>query len=963
MIYGMVKDYFQFLTGNKDSIVTTCWMNKTEGVVKGYSSVHGKVSELPGIWQEIGSAEPTLHTTLNATTLIGGRKTADIEHPRVFCVDMDREVSSDELEQIKEQYTPGLIVESSPSKYHLYWHCPAGVSLEQWRQIQVGLAFQFTGDYNISNVTSLIRVPGFKRLTKAGSPYIPHPVFLPDGVQYSEVNIMEWAGLTDLIEKGTAARKEMYAKAYSAAKNARNGNGVDRKIEAAEGRNVTLYIGVKEFVINYGADNDDDAIELAVFEAAEKINDSFMIPLDDKEVAATVKSAIQHGLEVRRKKAAHQEELLDMLKPTNTIVDSLGLLEVTKDDLATPMAMPEIIKIVDDILETPKDTGAFDIELTDAKLLDCNSAEVIDAPELLTTPEAKTAKSSKEVAIPDCVYSAAKKLCTLLLNSDMKRTAELVSASIEVKNTEYLAEHIVNHFTGVAGSLDTAVGCLAIEGPSVFVATKSVWGSTVNVGYPCGKEEIIAFVSRVVLDFCHAAMQVEAYSKLIKELPSDRLVNAMGLKVWAVMLLSPRRRRQAENIVVFQNGVLNLDSGAFTEDALAAIRHSNPIHAKLDVGTAVMFEQCQEREWSGTFDFDHLLQAACPVFRRFLNDWFPGDVGIWKVLINWFGYSMTTSFFRQKFLFFYGPTRAGKGSLCRVLAGLVGDNNFCSSDYNALDGAFKVAEMHNRLVVSVEESEAGFKDTERRLGYLKKLLGGERVMFERKYCNPFQDYMIGKFIFQTNEIPNYQDKGNSLRSRMIAVGFERSFENGISLGVDPAKMILGSFGATGYSGEADRVATLCALMWSEGTKDVHVFKPVNSRAIEVGYSEVIESLDIPGLAIGKYLVAAKDGQITSKALSELIKYMFKKSGKDTPAHLDRMINKGMQFNYPKAIASQHTFRATYKDSGKRGFIGVKFNRESILLGHPELEDSSLDMVAECPSLIQELGLIAKDSIL
>jgi len=280
------------------------------------------------------------------------------------------------------------------------------------------------------------------------------------------------------------------------------------------------------------------------------------------------------------------------------------------------------------------------------------------------------------------------------------------------------------------------------------------------------------------------------------------------------MLLEPVQPAQSPNIIVFQNGVLDLlemePSKAFKEDKEAAVKHSHAIWSYFDEevwqdGIAFNLHEMGEAEPGAHFLLlRNWVRVRCPVFGRFMEDWFPNDIPAVETVLRWFGYSMTTDTREQKFIFFYGPTRAGKGSLARLLCGIVGSNNYSTANYSAFEDKFQAMGMHDRLVVTMEEVEATVKEHERRLGMLKKYLGGERIVWEEKYVRAFEDAFIGKIVMQSNEALAYEDKGRSITARMIPMEFRESFYG--SGEEAPDRVIFNQ-------GEGGAIATIAALCW------------------------------------------------------------------------------------------------------------------------------------------------------
>lgn len=60
---------------------------------------------------------------------------------------------------------PHVVVESSPEKYHVYWFV-SDLSLDEFTEIQKAIAKRFGTDPKVSDLSRVLRVPGFYHLKK-----------------------------------------------------------------------------------------------------------------------------------------------------------------------------------------------------------------------------------------------------------------------------------------------------------------------------------------------------------------------------------------------------------------------------------------------------------------------------------------------------------------------------------------------------------------------------------------------------------------------------------------------------------------------------------------------------------------------------------------------------------------------------------------------------------------------------
>lgn len=81
---------------------------------------------------------------------------ANVIRVRALWVDLD----GSPLAPVMEAYTPDIVVESSPSRWHGYWltnDCP----LDDFSPRQKQIAAKFNGDKSISDLPRVMRLPGF----------------------------------------------------------------------------------------------------------------------------------------------------------------------------------------------------------------------------------------------------------------------------------------------------------------------------------------------------------------------------------------------------------------------------------------------------------------------------------------------------------------------------------------------------------------------------------------------------------------------------------------------------------------------------------------------------------------------------------------------------------------------------------------------------------------------------------
>ena len=95
------------------------------------------------------------------------------------------------------------------------------------------------------------------------------------------------------------------------------------------------------------------------------------------------------------------------------------------------------------------------------------------------------------------------------------------------------------------------------------------------------------------------------------------------------------------------------------------------------------------RYWSpNALDFAFDPDARAPRFEKFLGEIWPGDEEAQRCLLEMFGLCITDVTKYQKAFMFVGPRRGGRGTIGRVLQGLVGKPNYIGTSLKAFSETF-----------------------------------------------------------------------------------------------------------------------------------------------------------------------------------------------------------------------------------------------------------------------------------
>ncbi len=300
----------------------------SESVVPGYGVRHGTWEEAIAVCE--GLPGSTLHVTLNRTNM-RGRKTTDMVSCRVLCLDLDTTHAAYEIRSLVEVFRAGMVIESSPGKFHLYWKVDMGMSLPDWSFFQLGVAALLGGDKQLCQVAKTIRVPGVERVTKKGERFVPWIRYIEEDspVRGRGDVLALFPGIEEAALLAEEEMKKERARVRREWEKARV--NPSKKVSVGElGRNLTVYEIVREEVGIFVPGKErltlDEAIEVGL-----TVNKGFDSPLEEREVRKASESAWRRGSGVWEGRAAKYQEARERsLELLETVAPSEGT-EVTEE--------------------------------------------------------------------------------------------------------------------------------------------------------------------------------------------------------------------------------------------------------------------------------------------------------------------------------------------------------------------------------------------------------------------------------------------------------------------------------------------------------------------------------------------------------------------------------------------------------------------------------------------------------
>lgn len=126
------------------------------------SNYTGRITDLWPKLEQVNKQGGGVFVTINQ----GGRRANEITRVRAVFADTD----GAPLEPIRAALAPHIIVESSPSRWHVYWLVQPDFPLDQFAAVQAAIAAKFGTDPSIKDLPRIMRVPGF--LHQKREPYL-----------------------------------------------------------------------------------------------------------------------------------------------------------------------------------------------------------------------------------------------------------------------------------------------------------------------------------------------------------------------------------------------------------------------------------------------------------------------------------------------------------------------------------------------------------------------------------------------------------------------------------------------------------------------------------------------------------------------------------------------------------------------------------------------------------------------
>lgn len=165
-----------------------------------------------------------------------------------------------------------------------------------------------------------------------------------------------------------------------------------------------------------------------------------------------------------------------------------------------------------------------------------------------------------------------------------------------------------------------------------------------------------------------------------------------------------------------------------------------------------------------------------PRWLEFLHELWPDDESSISALQETMGYILGGDTRHQKIFLFVGPKRGGKGTIGRVLTGLLGAHNVAAPTLAGLSTNFGLSPLIGKPLGLVSDARLGGKsDSKIVVERLLSVSGEDSLTIDRKFRDPWTGRLPTRFVVMTNELPRLTDSSGALASRFVVFVLHRSF--------------------------------------------------------------------------------------------------------------------------------------------------------------------------------------------
>jgi putative DNA primase/helicase len=175
--------------------------------------------------------------------------------------------------------------------------------------------------------------------------------------------------------------------------------------------------------------------------------------------------------------------------------------------------------------------------------------------------------------------------------------------------------------------------------------------------------------------------------------------------------------------------------------------------------------------------YDYQRAAQPPTnWTAFLDQIWQGDQEAIDTLQEWMGFLLIPDTSIQKILMLTGPPRSGKGTICKVIESLVGDENVVNPTLNSLTTQFGLEPLIGKSVAIITDARVDrHMQTTTAVERLLSISGNDKQSVSRKMISTMDSRLATRFMIVSNLVPQLQDPSGAIASRMIFLNLKAGF--------------------------------------------------------------------------------------------------------------------------------------------------------------------------------------------
>lgn len=123
-----------------------------------------------------------------------------------------------------------------------------------------------------------------------------------------------------------------------------------------------------------------------------------------------------------------------------------------------------------------------------------------------------------------------------------------------------------------------------------------------------------------------------------------------------------------------------------------------------------------------------------------------------------------------------GPMRSGKGTIGRVLTGLMGKDNMCAPTISGLATKFGLEPLIGKQVAIIPDARLGGRtDIATAIERMLSISGEDSLTVDRKFKLAWTGRLTVRCLILTNELPSLPDPSGAIASRFVMLTLKESF--------------------------------------------------------------------------------------------------------------------------------------------------------------------------------------------